>query len=239
MKRNTLVGMMALATMAGSGLASAALVTYVDDFNRPDGGLGSNWTMGVGAPNPFVIQSNTAVPQYRSDALDADYYNAAHAQASSQVSMSIDFQASAWSGNAGAPSLSVGINSDGPSSPFVSGTWLYVQGIVGVKFWVDGDWRDLTSGVSLTSGNWYRAEVSQNGAQFTGTIYDGATVVKQHTYTSALQTAGTGYAFMRYLGPAGTDDTVRFDNFSFTVPEPASLVLLGLAGLGLVVRRRR
>jgi hypothetical protein len=238
MKNKLLVRVVTLSVVAGASLATAA--TFTDDFNRADGALGSNWSMGPATPYPFVIASQQAVPEYRSDTLAGTYCTALQATADTHAVMSVDFKASYWTGNNGTPALTLGLNSDGSSSPFVQGSWLYVQGIVGVKFWVDGDWRDLTSGVSLVANDWYRAEVRQDGALFTGTIYDGSnTIVKQHTYTSALQTAATGYAFMRYLGPPGSDDTVRFDNFSFTVPEPASLALLGLAGLGLIARRRR
>jgi hypothetical protein len=72
-----------------------------------------------------------------------------------------------------------------------------------------------------------------------------ATGFGYHMYSlSALAPAGTTTVRSRvqmtdaYANPNGGDQAFVVDSFSLTVPEPASLSVIGLAGLSLLARRR-
>lgn len=57
-----------------------------------------------------------------------------------------------------------------------------------------------------------------------------------------LNASATNVAYARFYGVGAANNSVYFDNFSYTVvPEPATMLLLstGLAGVGAAVRKRR
>ena len=77
-----------------------------------------------------------------------------------------------------------------------------------------------------------------DGAQVWGTADFGWTNNAWDTYTyTATMPADADYGYMG-LFPVGEGTTAIFDNISF-VPEPASMILLGLGGVACLRRRRR
>ena len=252
MNRVFLGVLVALSALVPVANVSATLVTYTDDFNRDDAAtLGSSWSTDAepswtGGPRlaSLSLRSGTAVD---SDATDrANVYTAA-ATSGDSITASIDFQA-CKTGNAYTPNMTFGINYQGGQVFTGPEAVIYVQGTNGVKFFVDGDWRDTDSSVSLTAGTSYRLTVAKNGADYEGKLatLDGTTL-KDFTYHSSLETDVTGNAFIRasnfpYPLAAGTP---AFDNFSLTttpVPEPGTLSLIVTGTLGLLCyawRKRR
>lgn len=106
----------------------------------------------------------------------------------------------------------------------------------------DGNYFDTTAtptNHSLEAYTDYRAVFERNGAVLTGTIesLDG-TILSQVTVTDPNATLLTGgnAGFISYFGPDYT-----FDNFTYMtqpIPEPMSVSLLAIAGVGLLMRRR-
>jgi hypothetical protein len=241
-KMQWLAGLLVVLALAPVATVSAA--TYTDDFNRTDSStLGANWSNAFGWTG-YGISSNTAA-QANIDLAGASYYSAAPIISAPHVITSVEFQASLNVNNPGVPTMRFGITDSTGTSEW-SGCVMYVQGLVGCKFAVDGDWRDTTSAVTLADGTWYRMTVEQTGADFKGTLSTlGGTTLIEHTYTSLVQTSANGYAFIGKgaLWGLGIDyGSPVYDNFSLTVgpvPEPASLGLLVAGALGLVSARSR
>jgi hypothetical protein len=234
-KMNWLAGVLVLAL---APVATVSAEMYTDNFDRDNsatlggdwsnvswgftsGGLGIDSNMAFGGLNPV-----------------GSYYSAKQLVAVPHAITSVDFRASNSSSNGGIPNLWFGLNYNGSGADPYAGPVMMVQGTVGCKFAIDGDWRDVASGVTLTAGDWYKLTVEQNGANFTGTLSTagGATVI-QHTYTSLVQTAVNGYAYIGQsnFGLPVDNNSPAFDNFSLTiVPEPGTLALLATGLLGLL-----
>jgi hypothetical protein len=223
-----------LLVLSATAASLFADTVYTDDFNRGDAAtLGSNWSTFSGESS-LAIASNVAANTLSSDSGNVF---AAATSGQSKVVASVDFQACNTS-NAGCPNTILGINYNG-GARYDAGSFLYVQGTVACKFWVDGSWRDTDSAAALTAGNWYRLTLAQNGSVFEGTLatQDGATVLKDFTYTSSLQTVSTGKAFFESANfPDGvTAGSPALDNFSLTiVPEPGTMTLCGIGIIGLL-----
>jgi len=224
--------------------ASVSAATFTDDFNRADStGLGPNWGAAFTSwdPGQLNVVSNTAQSALSSA---ASYCNAYTANNDYQGIASVKFQASFLGENAGMPNLLLGINNTLSAGNFWNNTdYVLIQGVVGAKLFIDGDWRDTNPLVgAIVAGDWYTMEIKQVGADFTGTVskLDG-TIMQQNTYHSLVKTSLTGAAFLRVSGTADVG-TAAFDDFSLTiapVPEPAVLTLLALAGGLMTFGRRR
>ncbi|MEM6506298.1 MAG: PEP-CTERM sorting domain-containing protein [Planctomycetota bacterium] len=94
-----------------------------------------------------------------------------------------------------------------------------------------GGWVELIDPV--TEG-WHTLSITGTGSSF---VYElnGTTV---YTDNTVVPEADLTEVFVQAFNFGGGDYSVYWDNIS-VVPEPASLTLLGVAGLGLMVRRRR
>jgi hypothetical protein len=217
---------------------SSASAGFVDSFDRADATtLGPDWTTSAMWPTAIGISSNTASLGGADNA--SAYYSAYQMIGADHVIASVDFRASYASANNGRPNLWFGLNYNGTDTVPYSGPGMMVQGVVGCTFAVDGDWRDQTSTIALTPGEWYKLTLEQNGADFTGTLstLGGATVI-QHTYTSLVQTSANGYAYIgqaTLFGDVVDVSSPAFDNFSLTVvPEPGTLAIIATGLLGLL-----
>ncbi len=87
---------------------------------------------------------------------------------------------------------------------------------------------------------WVQVEITQEGSTLTWKMNDSLI----HTFTDSGVTAGTvmlGYAdlFSGSTSSPSDETFVIFDNLVVVVPEPTSMAALGIAGVGLLARRRR
>jgi hypothetical protein len=87
------------------------------------------------------------------------------------------------------------------------------------------EWRNDTSEISRTPNLTPPLSSDYTMFNLVATVPAGATIARAVYASQTFSTAGSG--------------TVYIDDFSFKVPEPATVMLLGLAGLALVGIRRR
>lgn len=95
-------------------------------------------------------------------------------------------------------------------------------------------------GIAYDAGKTYTMSLGVTGNTLTGSLYDGATLLKTLVATDTDTPFTTGELGVFAFLPTGGGDTVSgtWRNPSM-VPEPACLTLLGLAGGLLAMRRRR
>ncbi len=94
----------------------------------------------------------------------------------------------------------------------------------------------LVLNAAHTTGNIYNMTLSLFDAAGTTQIGTSATA----TYTTINEPAGGFYHGLRIRRDnSSANTTVKFDNFSVVIPEPASLALLGIGGLLMLGRSRR
>ena len=109
----------------------------------------------------------------------------------------------------------------------------------------DGGWQAITGLGSITDDGWHSLRIDGSGWGTAGASYDiavdGGTAVTGLTHFQ-LGNALTGDAFAFNVNSAfGSNPGFDVDNVNATaaVPEPSTLLLLGLASLGLLAIRRK
>jgi hypothetical protein len=101
------------------------------------------------------------------------------------------------------------------------------------------DNSDLQSFFNYVEGNTYHVSLDAN--YDTGLVSTAVDNVSTGSYPFAAGPASnvtTQEFFMHLNGESGFANSIAIDNISGAVPEPASLALLGLAGLTMLRRRR-
>lgn len=247
----------ALASLTCCIAANAAIIAqdnagdavYSDGWTAGDnGGTGFGaWEMDVPASGQVTIADstgldpsvdiNTAGGSFR--VADASSYSHTWRDFGATLepgeTFSMQFAAGVAANNKGFDLRTFGTNKDGGSicnlasrASVSSGTW-YVNTASGQQFFSNGP----------DANTWFDIACTQT--DLTGGTY---TVTRHGTYSETIMGNYTGLAgnFKVYAATGGTADTdaIYYNNLSITsVPEPATLGLLGLAFGGLVMLRRR
>ena len=229
------------------GLAAtspAAVTTIADSFSLNGstrtagaalGGLitevgGATWV----AKNNNLYFTSTGSVTPSTTQWDAPLLSVALPAATGIVTMSVDVN-SYYTGQAGQWSAIGFLNNTGTGWWSAGSLWAYT------KF--DGGWAFYYGTTNISSGNYtpvgdgFRTlsisyDPNANQAKFS---IDGVT---KTNWTTLSSTPGMGAASMYVQSSMGESIRQQFDNFVVTVPEPASLGLLLLAG-GLLAGRRR
>lgn len=128
-----------------------------------------------------------------------------------------------------------------------SAWWVGEQGAVTFAF----DKAYAISGLKLTVDNndFYRVQLSTNGTQWDNydivLAFEGAVLGGQETFVRSVTTTAPVYKYARVFALGGDSyysvGEVQFTGTAAAVPEPttAALMFAGLAGVGLLARRRR
>lgn len=97
--------------------------------------------------------------------------------------------------------------------------------------------------LNVPVAGWHRFQVTLDGTNATFTLDLGSTGIINATEVLAAPWHGNGVDSIRLGGPSNASSAGgggNFDNVSLvSIPEPSALMLLSLAGLGLVAKRRR
>lgn len=228
----TRAGALAVALFGLGFAASAGPITYTDDFNRANAeDLGSNWYVNPVNTHEFVIRSNQATmePPVTGFGNYMTYYSAVGTGSGAfSVQADVNTAGNEWIGlvfnaqNASNYSFVRWCNAGKDNNNLQAFTT------------VNGSWSTnqlFTHANTSPIGGLSTISVASDGAgNYTLTIGSDS-----WNWTNATFTGGFGGLY--YDDPHG-EGSVIYDNFSLTVPEPASLGLLALGGLALLRRRR-
>lgn len=221
--------------LAAAGTAFAA-TTVLDDFNRADGGLGSNWTVQAGT---FAIAGNVAV----GSSLGLATYNGANSSAVEVDVALINGASTQYAGvvlDYASPSNNIFVKVQNNNSVSQFDRMFCYLGNNGNGFG-SPSFFDLTP--AFTTAH-MRVERVGSNIVTTFTNIDNGPGTQAYTCTGAPVTGGTGVGIVGYAGGA------TVDNFAIERAGPpaaiptltqAGLVILGglLVFSALALRRRR
>ncbi len=230
--------------MAIAGSSQAALLTsFSDDFNRANGAIGADYTLGRGGA--YVISSNQLYQSTGAEPLTylnlgtlptaTDYANGLSFTAQIDLFIPATLSASPSFGlllNYGNTSNYSGIRFRGPAERIQ-----YTGRSGGTNQAYNGE--VLSSLLSASPDSWFTLRVSSTAAGNYGYEFflrSDETQKVTGAFSSAVQgyTTFTGGYVGFYADNTPTSPSYLYDNFSVTVvPEP-STVALGISGLGLL-----
>lgn len=112
----------------------------------------------------------------------------------------------------------------------------------GTNVIADADNTTLTTGATITDDTWF--QVAFTWTPTSGQTGNFSTTITNLSTSSVVDTiTRSGYTFNpanAQFGFGSVNDTIRFDNVNIqSVPEPSSVILTSLAGLGFILRRNR
>ena len=247
-----------LMTLAVISICAGPASAVIDTFSYPDGGLSAvsaDWQRRGDKTEWQVASQEIHTPGGQ----NGNWYipSGAGAGASYQKA-AVDFRITTETYNLwSAGWFVISLNQDWSNSGYYmneKGYGLTVR--AGQDMWIfrhDGDADDWSWGgdsgapqysvldPNLVYDVTYRAELEKNGSVITGTVYQGATIIGQATYDeSTLPVSGPRTGGLAGIVNHNQDmsDWQAFDNYEY-VPEPATMLLLGLGGLAALIRRKR
>jgi len=237
-----------ISSLAIAASSQAALLTsFSDDFNRADGPIGSNYTVGRGPE--WIIVNNVATITNPGDSYT--YLNIGTLPTTSDYTAGYSFTASfdfLLTGDAvtNTPVVQLllnyqdvfnfsGIDYRGQDNRLLRGTERVSNAM---------DNFALTSTLPVNYGDWYTIGVSSTSVgnyAWTFTDRNTSTLVASGTWVPGDHDFATFNGGFLALGADGTGFTYYVDNLSVTVsavPEPSAAVLMGAGIVGMLGVRR-
>ena len=241
---HTLVAFLALAGLAGSTTASAAILDDFSSSNPEDYNQYRSWGSGTAT---FAVSGGVFDPSQSSNNTFGWMWNGGSAAPNTLnpgESISVDVSPEAFETQPGfriAGSLvSDGSTSPGFSNNGVDDSYILVRPIEANdwKISIDGSLTSLTGNASADT--FVNLEIARGVAAsqnvLTVTVSGAVSGSTTHTMTGFTASDPMYFAMDRYTG--GGADTGQFDNLTH-VPEPATMTLLAIGGFGVLLKRRR
>jgi hypothetical protein len=242
-----------VAVVAWANLAGAATIPFTDNFDADTIGATTipGWTAGGSSIYSIVEQTPGDNALQGASAINSGSQGISFTNAvGNAITLSTDARlTNLVSGGAGA-SANFGFGLFGDTANFSSGTqYRLLLGTIGNA----GTLFVVKNGVNQTSVITGQALTIATGTDYTitATVTPVASTLVFHAtatdgtkttildFTDATPLTGTFFGYRTATAATGTTETVQYDNFSIALaPEPASLSLVGVAGLVLVRRRR-
>jgi hypothetical protein len=216
-----------------------AAVVVTDDFNRPNGALGANWTKltpPFGTVGNWTIISNKAVNSTGGGAQGLDQYTGSGFSVGTGA---YDVQANLWTPAANNSFVGVAFNIIDANNFYAVGVQRGGSGFYQFLQMQGGIFSQVSSGTSSFVGAGDLMKVSHSTLQADGvyTLTIGATSVTLTDNTAPFTGGGVG---LYYAGNAAGGGVLQFDSFSATgVPEPSTYALLLMGVGGILIRFRR
>jgi hypothetical protein len=122
----------------------------------------------------------------------------------------------------------------------------YSSSVTRIAIKVGGNWYASGYSGTTASGKWVPTQSASfetwtldfDNADWTQVTFTAGTALSNGTDEATLP-SGALQAFGIFKDTQANSSSWRVDNYEISIPEPATMVLLGLGGVGLLIRRRR